>query len=67
MILSGCYVLFMDPRKAYLGRGRSCYKASLETIKKYVNCILEYAPYPTYTISQVFPCTSFLTAWSLWI
>ena len=37
MILSGSYVLFMDPRKAYLGRGRTCYKASLETMKKYVN------------------------------
>ena len=37
MILSGSYVLFMDPRKAYLGRDRSCYKVSLEAMKRYVN------------------------------
>ena len=40
MVLSGCYVLFMDPRRAYLGRGRSCYKVPLETMKRYVNCVL---------------------------
>ena len=39
MILSGCHVLFMDPRKKYLGRGRSCYKVSLEAMKRYFNCI----------------------------
>ena len=37
MILSGCYVLFMDPRKAYLGRDRSCDKVSLSDMKRYVN------------------------------
>ena len=36
MILSGRYAMFMDPRKAYLGRDRSCYKVSLETMKRYV-------------------------------
>jgi len=41
MILSGCYVLFMDPSKEYLGRGKSCYgKVSLKHMKRYVNCIL---------------------------
>jgi len=39
MILSGQYVLFMDPRKAYLSWGRSCYRVSLETMKRYVNFI----------------------------
>ena len=39
MVLSGRYVLFMDPRKVYLGRGRSCYKTSLEAMKRYFNWI----------------------------
>lgn len=38
MILSGHDVLFMDPSKAYLGRGRSCYKIPLEKMKKCVHC-----------------------------
>jgi len=43
MILSGCHVLFMDPRKEYLGRGRSCYgPISLKHMKKYVNCTVQY-------------------------
>lgn len=42
MIVSGRYVLFMDPRRAYLGRGRSCFKASLDMMKKYARFILEY-------------------------
>ena len=67
MILSGCYVLFMDPRKAYLGRGRSCYKVSLETMKKYVNWIFEHKPYLICTTPQVFPCTSLFTGWLLWL
>ena len=54
MILSGRFVLFMDPRKAYLGRKRSCYKVSLETMKRYVYCILEYTPYIIYITSRYF-------------
>ena len=43
MILSGCHVLFIDPRKEYLGRGRSCYgPISLKDMKRYVNCIVQY-------------------------
>ena len=50
MILSGCSVLFMDPRKAYLGRGRSCYKVSLETMKRYANSISKYTIYKTHNV-----------------
>ena len=39
MILSGGYVLFMDPGKTHLGRDRSCYKVSLEAMKRYVDFI----------------------------
>ena len=53
MILSGGHVLFMDPRKAYLGRGRSCYKVSLETMKRYTNCISKYKLYLTYDIPDI--------------
>ena len=42
MILSGRHVLLMDPSKAYLGKGRSCYKRPLEQMKKYVDHISEY-------------------------
>ena len=41
MILSSHHVLFMDPRKKYLGRGRSCLKIPLERMKRYVNGIIE--------------------------
>jgi hypothetical protein len=42
MILSGSYVLFMDPGKTHLGKvhlgkDRSCYPVSLEAMKRYVN------------------------------
>jgi len=38
MILSGCHVLFIDPRKEYLGRGRSCYgPISLKDMKRYAD------------------------------
>ena len=43
MILSGKHVLFMDPRKAYLGRGQSCKKVSLEKMKRYGHYNLEFA------------------------
>lgn len=43
MILSGCHVLFMDPKKAYLRKG-SIYKVSLEMMKRCVNHLLEYTP-----------------------
>ena len=51
MILSGRYVLFMDPRKVYLGRNRSCYGVSLEHMKKYVDCILDHTQLIIYMIS----------------
>ena len=67
MILSGCHVLFMDPRKAYLGRDRSCFKVSLEAMKRYANYILKCTKHITCIICQIFPCTPLLTTWSLWL
>ena len=42
MILSGSHVLFMDPRREYLGRGRSCYgPIPLKKMKRYANRIFK--------------------------
>jgi hypothetical protein len=51
MILSGSYVLFMDPGKTHLGRDRSCFKVSLETMKRYVDFISWCALNITFMIS----------------
>ena len=58
MILSGGYVLFLDPRKAYIGRGRSSYGVSLETMKKYTICISKHKPYLTYDTLDISLLTS---------
>ena len=45
MILSGHYVLFIDPSKEYLGRGQSCFGiVSLEHMKRYVKHISKCTP-----------------------
>jgi sacsin len=66
MILSGHYVLFMDPRKEYLGNGRSCYKISLEAMKRYANSISKCTPCIIHTTCQIFPWSPLFTRWPLW-
>ena len=67
MILSGSYVLFMDPRKAYLGRGRSCYKVSLKDMKRYVYCIIKHIIHVIHITLQFLPCTPLSATWPLWL
>ena len=67
MILSGSHVLFMDPRKAYLGRGRSCYKVSLKTMKRYVYCIIKHILHVIHITLQFFPYTPLSATWPLWL
>ena len=47
MILSGSRVLFIDPRREYLGRSRSCYGVPLKDMKKYINWVFKGKHYLT--------------------